>query len=487
MYMDKSFCHEYIVIKNNTKSWRFACKQNRIVYRVRDENGDWGEEIKLLDNAAGDFSVDMDSAGSLHLICINTKGELIYFVYNGSHWYNKVLAVFPLDRYKLKYLTISCRGKFINVFFAVCSLRNPSICSIQHNFWNGSKWENFKVARITSDSGISPFFVGYDHVGTIHLVYKAPRLGVEQLFYCRFRPEYSVWGNPEKITTLSGRDTYHYALTNNNDTLHLVWNYITNGVNHIKYLQRTRISYQRAVWKNDSIITDEGADNEQPLFYIIGNTQWVVWIHKDLMLGSFSYDEGKNWTSPVRIDTPLDCRLKIYKVILDNSEYPEVSVSLAYGYERDGDVIIPVIDEVLNGEHPKAEEQNISVDVDEEKIKEYAVEAKNFISKLVEEVSKIEGKKKEIEGMIMKHTDEIKQSYNDLEEFKKEVQRLGERLEQIKRENSGILSAINNWQNKFKEHQLALEEMTNKHIELWEKSKSFSERGLIRKILDYFK
>ena len=111
----------------------------------------------------------------------------------------------------------------------------------------------------------------------------------------------------------------------------------------------------------------------------------------------------------------------------------------------------------------------------------------NFISKLVEEVSKIEGKKKEIEGMIMKHTDEIKQSYNDLEEFKKEVQRLGERLEQIKRENSGILSAINNWQNKFKEHQLALEEMTNKHIELWEKSKSFSERGLIRKILDYFK
>ena len=33
--------------------------------------------------------------------------------------------------------------------------------------------------------------------------------------------------------------------------------------------------------ENDSIITDEGADNEQPLFYIIGNTQWVVWIHKD--------------------------------------------------------------------------------------------------------------------------------------------------------------------------------------------------------------
>ena len=48
----------------------------------------------------------------------------------------------------------------------------------------------------------------------------------------------------------------------------------------------------------------------------------------------------------------------------------------------------------MNGEHPKAEEQNISVDVDEEKIKEYAVEAKNFISKLVEEVSKIEGRKK---------------------------------------------------------------------------------------------
>ncbi|MDD2573887.1 MAG: hypothetical protein WCS98_03370 [Bacillota bacterium] len=484
--MDKNICHEHI-IKNKTQSWHFTCRQNSIFYRMRDENDCWTDDTKLLDNVLDDFSVDADSKGSLHLICLNTKGELIYFVYNGTHWYNKVLAAFPLDRYKLKHLTISCRSKHINVFFAVCPIKSPSVCTIQHNFWNGSKWANFKVARITSDGSIDPFYVGYDHAGTIHLVYKAPRLGVEQLYYCKFRSDYSIWGNPERITTVGGGDAYHYALTNNNDTLHLVWNYLVNGVNHIKYLQRTKISYQRAVWKNDSIISGEGADDEQPLFYIIGNTQWVVWVHKGLLFGSFSYDEGKNWTSPVRIDTPLDFKLKIYKVVLDRSVYSEISVLLAYGYEREGDIIIPVIDDVFDGEHPKAEDQKVSIDVDEDKIKEYAIEAKNFISKLVEEVGKIEGKKKEIEGMIMKQTDEIKQSCDDLEEFKKEVQRLGERLEHIKNENSGIMSSISNWQNKFKEHQHALDEMTNKHIELWEKSKGFSERGLVRKILDYFK
>ncbi len=485
--MDKCICNEYIVIKNKTQFWHFTYKQNSIIYKIRGQDGDWADDTKLLDNVLDDFSIDIDSSGSLHLMCLNSKGELLYFVHNGTHWYNKVLATFPLDRYRLKYLTISCRGKHINTFFAVCPLKSSSVCSIQHNFWNGTKWENFKVVRITGGSIIDPFHVGYDHTGTIHLVYKAPRLGVQQLYYCKFRTDYSVWGNPEKITVAAGRDSYHYAMTDNKDTLHLVWNHPTNSVMQIKYLQRARISYPRGIWKNDFIISGEGADNKQPLFYIIGNTLWVVWIHKNSLFGSFSYDEGKNWTSPVRIDIPLDCQLKIYKVVLSTKEYPEISVALAYGYEREGNIIIPVIDDDLDNEHPKAEDQNKSIDVDGEKIIEYAIEAKNYVGKLVEEVGKIEGKKKGIEEMILRQTDEINRTYSNLEDFRKEVQQLGEELERIKNENSGIVSSISNWQNKFKEHQQVLEEMSNKHIELFESSKALSERSLIKRILDYFK
>ncbi len=485
--MGKRSCNEYIIIRDDRKSWWFTYRKNSIFYKTRNKDGHWTKEVELLGNVLAGFSMDMDASGNLNLICLNKAGELLYLVYNGTHWYNKMLSVFSLERCSLEHLTVLCRDKYVNVFFILRQRKNPSFYSIRHNFWNGSKWKGFKVTRATGDGDTAPFYAGYDQKGIVHLVYEVSGLGGRQLYYCKFRTDYSLWGNPEKIAAPGGNSFYHYALTDKKDTLHLLWTEQGNGGIQIKYMQRARITQPINLWKSSFLISDKKADNGQPILYIIGNTQWVVWVHRGTLLGSFSYDEGENWTSPVTMDVPLECKLKMYNVALNSEEYPKISANLVYGYERDGDIRLPLIDDILADKITKDADCNMDLDMDKGRIKEYAVEAREYIGKLVEEVSRAEDRKKEVKGMMLKQANEMSRVYNDLEGFKKEVYQLGKRLEQAKSENFEIMSSINSWQDKFKKHQKTLEAISDKHKELSEVSKTLSERNFLRKILDYFK
>lgn len=487
--MDEYVCNEHIVLHNGMKSQRFIYKQSSILYRTLNPDGRWSDETRLLENASGDYSIDIDSSGNLNLLCLNKAGELLHIVYNGTHWYSKVLAAFKGGKYRPKHLKILCWGKYMHVFFALCAEKNPRLYSIQHNFWDGSKWKNFKVIRVMGEGSIYPFYAGHDQTGTVHLVCRAPRPGLHQLFYCRFSVEYTLWSNPEGVTAITGVDSHYYALTDNRDALHLVWNEPLNNAIRIKYLQRTGISRPRGLWRNVFLISDHGADNRQPLLYVVGTTQWVVWVYKGTLFGCFSYDGGKNWTKPLRIDIPLGCPLKMYNIVKGIDEHPDVVANLAYGYEREGRIMIPVIDDVLDKERSEGKIQGISVDVDIDKgrLKEYAIEAKNYVGKLLEEVDKVDDKKKKIEGMIQNQVEKMSEVYGNLREFKEEVKELGKNLERVRSENLEITASINQWQSRFKEHRKVIEELTNKYTELLEVSKSFSEDSVIKKIVNYFK
>lgn len=485
--MSRLTSQEFVVARASDELWNFKIKDNDIQYRVQNTDGTLADSKKLLENAIGDFSIDIDASDNIHLVCINKRGELLYFMHNGEHWYNKQLATFPIDKYRIRYLTISTWDKLINVFYAVSPASNPSVWSIQHNFWNGSRWESFRVVRITGDSYFSPFFTGYDHTGSIHLVYKAPRLGVYQLYYCRFRPDYLIWGNPEKITTANGDNIYPYMLTDNKDTLHLAWSLPVKNNLLIKYLQRTKINYPRAAWRNETLISSVDTNKTQPLLYIIGNSLWTVWNQKDTLYGSFSYDEGNNWTSPFQIDIPPDSQLKIYNLSFNNKRYSSIIARLSYGFEKNNSIVIPVIDEALNKKAKetipiKKEETNI----DDVKVKEYALETKNYVGKLMEEVEKLEIRKKEIEGTISKQVGEMTKTYKSLELLKEDLNKLGEELEHTNKENATIVSTIKKWETKYLEHQKLIEDMSKKYEELSENVKSLSGKSLIQRILDYF-
>jgi len=488
---------EVLIIKASGHLWNFFYNQKSIFYKVCNSDGKWSESIRLMENVLDDFSVDIDPSDKIHLVCMDNKGQILYFTHNGTNWYNKCLSIFPLEKYSLKYLTISTWSEHINILFALNLIKNPSLWTIQHNFWNGSKWKNSKVVRINAIRNFGPFYTGYDYTGSIHMIYKAPLASVHQLYYCKFHPEYLIWSNPEKITGTGNDNSHPYILTDNKDTLHLVFNCPVKNNLQIKYMQKTRISYPKGFWKNETTVSTSDKNNIHPLIYIINRTLWIVWMQQNTLLGSFSYDSGKNWTSPVQLDVPLNSEMKIFNIGSNNKEYSNMGVTLAFGYKKGNDIILPVIENALNKSQNKALEKTDKkgseiidkkpVEIDDKRLKEYTAQTKNYVSKLSEEIDKIEEYKKDVEGKIFMQTNEMAKNRQNMEQIKKDVVTISEKLENLKKENIELVSSIRNWQKKYKDNQQIIKEIEEKHKNLLEEVERLTKNNFIQKILDYFK
>lgn len=477
---------EHIVTRASGQQWCFSQKDSCIFYRVLGDSSD-AVGKQLLENVTGEFSADIDPSDNIHLVCINRKGDLLYLMNNGENWYNKQLATFPLDKYRIMHLTISCWNKYINVFYAISPLNNPLMWNIHHNFWNGTKWGSFKVVQITGDTQFCPLNSGYDHTGSIHLVYKAPILGLYQLHYCRFRPDYLIWGNPERIASVGTDNTFPHMLVDNSDTLHLTWGNPSKSVSQLKYQQRTRLSFPRSSWRNEATISDECAVGTQPLLYLLGDSLWIVWNRNGVLYGSFSRDDGCNWSNPIHIDIPFDSDVKLYRISPGIISGKNIRVNLAFGCEKDNKIHFPVVDEMISKEkEERAEQQKNTSNAEVGKPQAYALKSKIRIETPTEEIDKIENKKKEIEAKLSKQTDEIVKTYSGLEAIKKDLSTFKERLDYLKEENNGISSDIKKWAAKYEEHTKTIEEMVRRFEELTESAKTLSGKGLIQRILDYF-
>ncbi|MBA1336853.1 MAG: hypothetical protein HPY66_3289 [Firmicutes bacterium] len=477
---------EHIITRASGVQWCFSLKDSCIFYRVLGDSSDAGGK-QLLENVAGEFSADIDSSDNIHLVCINRKGDLLYLMNNGENWYNKQLATFPVDKYRIMHLTISCWNKYINVFYAISPLNNPLMWNIHHNFWNGSKWGSFKVVQVTGDTQFCPFHSGYDHTGSIHLVYKAPMLGLYQLHYCRFRPDYLIWGNPERITTVGTDNTFPHILIDSNDTLHLAWANPSKTDSQLKYQQRTRLSFPRSLWRNETIISDGCASSTQPLLYLLGDSLWIVWNRNGVLYGSFSRDNGYNWSSPIQVDIPFDAEIKLYRISPSIINKNNIRVNLVFGHEKDNKIFFPIIDEVLSKQSKEriAAQKEVS-NIEGKKPENYALKVKNRTETPTEEIDKIENKKKEIEAKVSKPANEIVKTYSGLETIKKDLAAFKEKLDYLKEENNGIAADIKKWAAKYEEHSKTIEEMTQKFEELAANAKALSGKGLIQRILDYF-
>ncbi len=490
---------EYLVFSASNNLWYFYYNQDSIFFKIRNDKGVWSESVRLTNNVVDDFSVDIDPSDKLHLVCMDNTGQMLYFMHDGTHWYNKRLSHFPPEKYSVRHLNVSIWDELINIFFAVNSLRSSSpLWTIQHNFWNGSKWKNLKVARISGTRSFSPFYTGYDYTGTIHLIFKAPHTGVHHLCYCKFHPEYLIWSNPEKIAGTGHEDSQPYMLTDNKDTLHLAWSYPSRSNVHINYLQKTRISYPRGIWKNEAAVSYIDFNNILPVIYTVNRTIWIVWKQQDTLFGSFSYDGGVNWTSPVQLDKPHGSELTVFGVASNSKEYSKVNADLVFGYRSGDDIILPVINEALNksaneilkkigGGDKKRGEDGKSVDIDNKKLKEYTDQTKNYISKLSEEIDKVENFKKEVEHKIFTQTNEMVENRQNLEELRTDMMELGEKLDNLKKENSELISSIKNWHQKYKDHEKTIEDIESKYSGMLDDLQRLTEKSIIDKILDYFR
>ncbi len=74
----------------------------------------------LLNEAFNDFSVTSNDKG-IYVVCQDTKGSIVFFMFDGENWNNKVVLESKNKIPEYKNLTLISIGEFINLFYVISS------------------------------------------------------------------------------------------------------------------------------------------------------------------------------------------------------------------------------------------------------------------------------------------------------------------------------------------------------------------------------
>ena len=106
----------YIILHNGTEEHYFFKPYEGLCFRQKKKVA-WQEYQVLYRDCLDHFGVYMDESETIHILCANTAGELVYLLYRGEEWHKYVLAKLP-EGLKTGRIKLSPAGGRLNLLYS---------------------------------------------------------------------------------------------------------------------------------------------------------------------------------------------------------------------------------------------------------------------------------------------------------------------------------------------------------------------------------
>lgn len=301
-----------------------------------DENRFFKSSTQIIDVDILDFSVDIDKNDRIHLLSLTKDGKLIYYIYSNKNLSENFLTNLDIKSNTYRYITLKVTKEDIHIFYSFCNMINPNVWTIQHIIGNKKKWERKNIISITPGKFMSPFYVDFDKLGNIHLVYKNNVNGTQHIFYTSFNPFLKNWiRNPQMISNSDFDNLHPYMFVDNRNTIHVVWSSLNNSNLQLVYKQCPALNNQKNKWKNFNLPDIHGNCTHPVIFEDVGLLR-ILYRQNNLLKGLYSKDWGFSWSLDRTIE---NMNLENSKFIKFATNYPagtnKLKINHIYGKIND--------------------------------------------------------------------------------------------------------------------------------------------------------
>ncbi len=313
------------LIRTSTKQYMnfYHKEKENISCNFYDENGILIKTKHLISDNFIDYSLDIDKKDRIHLIYLNKDGELIYCIYANKKWSKKTLTKLDVKFNKYKYLTMKIRKNSINIFYSFNNVINPKIWTIQHiTGVIGSKnnWKKKDIVKLTPGKYINPFYVDFDKIDNIHLVYTSQAKNTKHIYYTYYSSFLKRWvKSTQKISDLQSNNTNPYMFVDTKNTVHVIWCSLINTTYKLVYKQYPYLNSNNKKW-NTIKIPSTNQSLTQPIIYEDRSHLRILFKQNNTMKCIASKNYGYSWN--------------IYTIANDISDLNFIKYSSNYSKEK---------------------------------------------------------------------------------------------------------------------------------------------------------
>ncbi|MDR5658091.1 hypothetical protein RH915_01180 [Serpentinicella sp. ANB-PHB4] len=311
--MSPTHLHYLIRNQSNLIYYFYVNDEKKLFFSSYDQQLNLIENKALVSEPIIEFGVTVDEDDVVHLIYIDSSGNLTYMIKRDFSYSSKTLGKLDIQSNTYRYLTIHVQKGFTHLLCLKQNILNSMIVSLEHTFWDSGKPKKHTVTSYMPGKYPSPFFFDVDSLGNFHIVYKVLHKGNHQLYYYKFSENSQKWTSREHISNILEDHSHPSMLIDKKDTLHLVWTSVVDNNLVLKYRQKKHIINFKSTWSDVINLTDKNCNCILPVFLEDEDNIKIYYKQNKSILSLVTDNQGLSWsetnTSP-KLENPILYRYK---------------------------------------------------------------------------------------------------------------------------------------------------------------------------------
>lgn len=285
------------LIKSSTGEFYhiYTDKKNYLILNKYDENNILTEETSIIQEEVLDFAANIDSENKIHLIFLLKDGNLIYYLYNEKKWLKSFIKKLDTQSNIYKYLNIYIINNEINIFYTHANLINQNLWTIEQLIGTKNNWTKIRVNTFLAEKSPNPYYIDYDNMGNIHLVFSAKEKSLNHVYYTFYNSFIKKWNQiPEKISSSNVNNLFPYLFVDSKSNIHIIWSSLNSKNYILKYKKFAPIGQDKYKWKEIKLPTISNLDFI-PIALEDNKTLKILFIKNNKIQYLYSKDYGISW------------------------------------------------------------------------------------------------------------------------------------------------------------------------------------------------
>lgn len=372
---------------------------NNVLYIERSENGRKGKRKKLIDDIK-EFSVALDEANTINMVCLDTSDRLFHLYHKDGKWRKRLIVDLGMNSVKLRDLRLFMDKDNLNLICLRSHIPRRNIWRIVHYTFYNRTWSGCDIGEVNISKYLSPYKIDVDTNHNLHIIYRPLKGNKNELYYRLFNSKHRKWSLAAKLGSHPSSIINMNILCDTQNVVHVIWSCL-EGKNIIVNYFRKIISFSLATgWKKSKTFPKAISNFTNPVLLQDNNDIKLIWRQNDHMYLTETSVGKDMWCNIRALNNILDSPSKplIYIGDIYKSLTP-VKVPFSYGY-FDEEIFILGLDTVEETDGLS----NILFENNSKKLKKALIEKE-----------KNEKSKNDIEQNLIKYIEDIRPQIIDKE------------------------------------------------------------------------
>lgn len=258
-------------------------------------------EMKLIDkhiiskDNVLNFNLVLDDDNNINLIFLLESGDLLLATKDADNWRKSQIGSLDIKSniyYQLELLHINSK---LHLIYSYSNFINLEIITMEHLIIDKASFKKNNIIRYVQRKDYDKFSLGFDEMGTIHLVYNARTNFESYIYYTFYNPYKDSWTiNPKELSAKDKENYFPYLLIDSKSNLQITWLEMKDNRYKIKHARMPIRGKNKYIWQNNNIPSNFSHKFIPLIYEDDGELIILCYDHKSIKMIKSS-DYGDKW------------------------------------------------------------------------------------------------------------------------------------------------------------------------------------------------